>query len=1649
MHRETKLNSVLFPIDYGFMNRFVVLMLGWSCLLVGLAPNPAWGATKEPKVRPPQQKNQQPAKNRPTSSLIQSDRSVFVPAPRDLIRPLVRAQRAIREKEISQAVTLIGEVLDASLEKDFLVPSERPKGVSISLRERALAMLGSLPAKDRSLYRLRYGVQAKQQLDQAIEQHDYDKISRVMQRFFFTEAGYAATMLMGHHHLDQGRTVAAATCFQRVVKTEEAVAIHDPEASVLLATCWFLGGSDNRATEALVDLQKRNPGGAIVFQGRTVQLFDRRSDAPSWLRKLMGNSPIGNVTAVQQWIMMGGNPARNGRSGSGIPLPTPRWSIASSNHPDVAQSIATRQRELLALDSATIPAVQPLAFGNTIVMRSFDRMYGVDVETGKRKWVYPANDFHRRSSREVDWLENRHVNPTPLTERLWQDAVYGQASSNGRSVFVVPKPGYSAQARTPVATDAEPTLSRLYNELVAINAERDGAFKWRVGGENGSDEPKLAGSFFLGPPLPIDETLYAVCQLESDIRIVALDSETGKLKWHQPIATTETSPIKLLKDRYRRLSGVTPSFADGILVCSTGNGALVGIELSTRSLKWGYQYADPERRSVQRKPSFQHSRFDPFSGLWRDSSILIANGRVLFTPVDAQELICVELHSGFPSWASPDGVRTTVPREDSMILACVNEGLAILVGETSLRAIDIDTGRQAWELPTLDLGKPSGRGYVGQKCYHYPTTQKKLVQIELATGKVSKVVDTNGVLGNLISYRGHVISHGVDRISSFPLDSIVRAELDKSSENSMTAPMLAAKAQILMQDGDYRTAVAKLEQAIEQAPSRPHRELLYAWIIQLIEQDFDLGMAIAKRHEAWLITNHRLDYLSARVDGMISNKKYEEATEDLFELLKILSDQNVAEMEFIDVATAKHDQKTNNEAQQTPIQPGSHLNRVTLRLDRWAGSQVARLHRRGGPKLKSQIDLQIREFVNFLAIQPSVVRLNRLQALPLTLLADDLRRQLASDLIHDGYPLRGLQVLATIVDSDDERSAAEALVTAADTLIDQKLFDQASGFIRKLESDYDDVILPNNRTVATVANELRSKLPKQNPLSSQSAVIENGTYVATPVQRNNLSVASPVASSIELIQGDSDEYSKYLFRFYGITGDLVVLDRQGNQLYRFLAREKPLPLNSAYNKNVTGRISIKNNLAILDISTELIAFDWLKMKRGENPVLWNLSTIGNLAPTIDSPTFVWKEIRTTPAPRISTNRIYVSAPGFSGICYLDETDLICVDALTGDELWRRTRLPAFSRLMGDHNHVIVLDAANRAAQIINSQDGRLIKTSLFNDSDDDVWDSYGNRILVSNLTKEELRKPSRSGKRPGQEKPKSKPEKIIGLYDLISEEFVWQRQFPVSTIACRVGREGIALLPPGNKIEFVDLPTGKTTFQTKLNLSAKDRKRVNGIGVAISGDNYLFHLKRGDSANRVSIPKRGLRIRPISYSDRLWVGSLICVDRQTGKHCWNSPVRFDNLQLCSGQQADLPVYFFVRKVTKEYDLGMSITLVQFIGIDLATGRLAVNHIQSKQLNLRPPYQLRFDASANRITLDSAGDQIRFQWTPQPDGPPRPVAHLTDQNSIPQIKAPTEESTVNLDRIEQLRQSSLQKALSAEKLLPQKRAEESRRLSSEN
>jgi outer membrane protein assembly factor BamB len=206
--------------------------------------------------------------------------------------------------------------------------------------------------------------------------------------------------------------------------------------------------------------------------------------------------------------------------------------------------------------------------------------------------------------------------------------------------------------------------------------------------------------------------------------------------------------------------------ADGVIVCPTSAGVVVAADALTGRLLWGYRYPRAQNAAIQTL------RF-PFGRAatpatkqtapgWIDASATIAEGRLLLTPVDSDELLCLDLVTGKAEWAWEG---------DAMLfVACVNDGKVTVVGEKEIVALNLADGRSAWPEARVALppdAKPSGRGFRAGGFYYLPTNQAEIIKTNLANGQLVERIKTPSVPGNLIGLKDRLIWQTAEGVWQF------------------------------------------------------------------------------------------------------------------------------------------------------------------------------------------------------------------------------------------------------------------------------------------------------------------------------------------------------------------------------------------------------------------------------------------------------------------------------------------------------------------------------------------------------------------------------------------------------------------------------------------------------------------------------------------------------------------------------------------------------------------------------------------------------------------------------------------------------------------------------------------------------------------
>jgi len=810
----------------------------------------------------------------------ETGQGIFLPADRRTLQKLSDARTQLAEGRHGESVRALGAILESP--EDFFFHPEAASQVRRSLKSEACRLIGALPPEGREMYELQYGARARQALDAALNVGDMTAVADVSRRFFHTRSGYQALLLVGLDHFDRGRPLAGAMALERLRAVGQRAEQFEPALSLTLAACWLHAGQPDRAQQVLIDWRKGRPTLRVAFAGRETPIFSDDAKAIPWLTDLVGSAPRGAADALDDWRMFGGNPERVAPSAGGAPMLSLRWRAPLCDDALAESALDHFRRQLAEQDAPPAPALQALAVGDVILARTDRRLLAVDFSTGKRLWAAPSDDPETQGGlAPADEMQARRMMLwAGLGLRIGGDMTYGALSSDGRRVFAVESsdlsfgPGGNLVFRFGGIDGGEAAASS--NRLAAY-AIRTGKLAWELGGPSGPDALPLAETFFLGPPLPLGDQLYVLGEIKGEVRLLALDGSSGKLIWSQQLAMVDSGAAQ---SPLRRMAGASPSYADGVLVCPTAAGALVGIELSTRWLLWGYGYG--AGRSGQQQPAMMPVVAGPPTVRWLDAAARIVGGRVLVTPVEADALYCLNLSDGALLWKNP--------RQNDWFIACADRDRVVLAGRRGLRALRMSDGRSDWKGRPVALPEgtlPGGRGFLCEGLFWLPLDDGRLVAVDVAEGRITQTIKPRGELsaGNLVCHRDQVISLGWDGLTSYRQRESVREEAARRlAANPDDAEALSLRGETLLDEGRRAEAVASFRRAYALSAQPRAGRLLRDALLDGLREDFAAYRDRAGELDRLLADPaDRATYLRLMTDGLLRIDRVREALDQLLE----------------------------------------------------------------------------------------------------------------------------------------------------------------------------------------------------------------------------------------------------------------------------------------------------------------------------------------------------------------------------------------------------------------------------------------------------------------------------------------------------------------------------------------------------------------------------------------------------------------------------------------------------------------------------------------------------------------------------------------------------------------------------------------------
>jgi outer membrane protein assembly factor BamB len=294
--------------------------------------------------------------------------------------------------------------------------------------------------------------------------------------------------------------------------------------------------------------------------------------------------------------------------------------------------------------------------------------------------------------------------------------------------------------------------------------------------------------YFCGLPTAVDRHVLGLVQVADTLRLYAADRQTGRIGWSLDVA--EVARLSPADSDWRSLD-CRVTLMDGVLVCPTGSGLLVGVDLGTRSVIWSRRYSRGDLPlDVTRLPFAPARPHRPWWDGWRDNRFLridsadteTASGNSQFHNAESILIAAGPDAEGVNAINPRTGQQLWSHRVESPVDLIAAQGRIIIVTRRFVSALDPQSGDVIWRVPCRE---PVGTGYAvniatngsaGEaSVFHvFPVRGGSLVAVNCDDGMLIESVDhLESLSGCLISAGERVISLNSERLSAWPMLSSI------------------------------------------------------------------------------------------------------------------------------------------------------------------------------------------------------------------------------------------------------------------------------------------------------------------------------------------------------------------------------------------------------------------------------------------------------------------------------------------------------------------------------------------------------------------------------------------------------------------------------------------------------------------------------------------------------------------------------------------------------------------------------------------------------------------------------------------------------------------------------------------------------------
>jgi outer membrane protein assembly factor BamB len=1405
-----------------------------------------------------------------------------------------------KEPNWDKAIKALQDILDHPKDMAVEVTDHNAKTNQDSTRwvnakKEANRLIGRMPADGLNRYEGTAGGRARNLLEDAKKRTDLRTVAQVAWRYMHTKAGAEANEMLATHLLDRGDYHGAAIKFQRLLAMAKGRSVPIDIANLTLfkaALAFRRAGDKQSADKAWNALQSKLPQSGLEIAGRSVPV-ERLEQA---LNKVVVQATV----SQRDWGLVGGNVARDAQADGSTPLLDEVIKISTvddtfeeekdaQKNPDTDTWLKMAFEAQQRFNQPVLSGFQPVAADNKVIFRTYKGLVAVYVKDGvdQSGERYKAGELAWKSDfkasltailKEPNYRQTLNTwqtyYRTSLTNILYENSAAGTLSTIGGKVYAVddmalpPHPFWMTQfggwnpQQPPYPGDMKTLV--LQNTLMAFDLT-SGKLEWELPDRHNPGD--FADSHFLGAPIPIGGKLYVLNEKKNELRLLVLEprvADPSKGLWEVKVLRSQVlCGVKdaVTRDIKRRASAVHLAYGEGILVVPTNAGAVLGVDLLTQSLIWSYSYREGQANQPASPPNMGWPPRQPITDSnaeFKNAPPVIAGGKVVFAAPDGGSIHCVDLHDGIGLWH--------VKRSDDLYLAGVWGGKVVLVGKSRTRALQLESGRVAWDVET---GTPSGRGVASKGIYYLPVRnrdkQGEICTIDLARGAVKahnrmRKADAPPP-GNLIFHEGRLLSQTPTQVAAYLQMDVRIKEIAQELKGKPGNPYwLTERGELYLADGKVKHAVedlrnakgtierllkdstAKADEVKEARETLPKTKLkLFEAFTELFQNEFkDAAELYLKEYEAMCKadtpaeTNRRMARFLFQVGrGREGQGRLVEAYD--------------AYVRFAGLPLNKD--KIND------LEDSYHK----ARPDVWVRGRVAAMLAGATPKQRAPLEAKIakewqaiqskndldaiRRFVSTFDVAFAVGRQARLALADAVMEKNDKSAFLEAELTL-------LQLRAASL-ADDPVTRARALEGLARLEIKKGSTDAmrlAARYYRQLGEEFPDTVVREEQTGSDYFDNLATDkrfLPylgeDDEPRILGPMKAKAGTPAQLGIQANfnynlqNAFTFMPRGPALPFFQ-------KHRLVFSTNSRQLIWLERGSKkevwshnpnnltnyQYYSYLNNYSQTHLFP----NASFRFyQVKGHLAALQIGPMVYGLDLVNKK-----TLWEKNLLEQ-APQINTNYQINPNQWDGTLEMMTWDRFggqpYTRKLGMLGnleagyVSIQTQNGLVVLDPIKGTELWTKSDLPARTQVFGDDRHIFLIEVrdgkAVGGARCLRASDGVQLKEVP------DFAKEYDKRLLI------------RGGKLLVADT--FKDSKVLRLYDVAKGKDVWKRTFHAKATALRSENADLAgMVEPDGKVTVVNVKTNKEVLQGKVD--PDHLKDVNDALLLDDDDHFYVSLNK-------------------------------------------------------------------------------------------------------------------------------------------------------------------------------------------------------------